>query len=64
MFTQQHYIEIAKVLKSSKRHTLPFVSEKVLFSMVVQDFVSLFENDSEKFDAEKFDAIYGKEEKV
>ena len=60
MFTQQHYIKIAKVLGRNKK-LLYSRSEHALFSKMVQDFVELFE-ENPKFDAEKFlDEIYGKE---
>ena len=59
MFTQQHYIEIAKILK---QHDFP---QTIAQAKIVQDFVHMLEKDNKKFDAEKFlDTIYGKEEKV
>ena len=62
MFTKEHYIAVAKVLHCNKSTVL--YDNQVLFSKVVQDFVSLFEKDNKKFDAEKFlDIIYGKEKK-
>lgn len=55
MFTQQHYTEIAKILKKNK-----FARS----SWIVADFVELFRENKE-FDKEKFlDAIYGKEVKI
>ena len=62
MFTQQHYTKVAKVLKHNK--VTYMYSSKVLFAKTVQDFVSMFEKDNKKFNAEKFlDVIYGKEVK-
>ena len=62
MFTQQHYIAVAKVLK--ERVSIMTNSEgSFIRSGTVQAFVSLFEKDNPTFDAEKFlDEIYGKEE--
>lgn len=64
MFTKEHYIEIAKVLKDAETTPLASVGGRLLLSKVVQDFVLMLEKDNSKFDAEKFlDIIYGKEDK-
>ena len=64
MFTKEHYIEIAKVLKA----TIDVMTNSEgmhIRSKTVQDFVSMLEKDNDKFDADEFlDAIYGKEEKI
>lgn len=55
MFTKEHYIEIAKILKKNKLSR---------FSMIVEDFVELFRGNP-KFDKETFlDEIYRKEVKL
>jgi hypothetical protein len=60
MFTKEHYIAVAKVLKK----TVGFrASSEVsgVCSRIVMDFVELF-RENPKFDKEKFlDEIYGKE---
>ena len=60
MFTRQHYIKIAKVLKK----TVGFVVGSEVSSVrsrIVLDFVELFKENPE-FNKEKFlDEIYGKE---
>jgi hypothetical protein len=59
MFTQQHYIKIAEVLRRNR--TTILYDSSVLFKRLVWDFVELFKENS-KFDEKKFlDAIYGKE---
>ena len=61
MFTQKHYIEIAKVLK--ERVSIMTNSEgSFIRSGIVQAFVVMLGKDSKMFDKKKFtDAIYGKE---
>ena len=50
MFTQQHYVEIAKILRKGR-------------TSIIGNFIELFEKDSKKFDKQKFiNAIYEKEE--
>ena len=63
MFTKEHYIKIAKVLK--ERVAIITNSEGLFMrSGMVQAFVDMLEKDNKKFDAEKFlDEIYGKENK-
>ena len=64
MFTKEHYVEIAKVLKQ-RADILVLTDVMVFRSGTVQAFVAMLEKDSSKFDAEKFlDVIYGKEGKV
>lgn len=64
MFTQRHYIEIAKILRKYEMrvgatYNLPLVNVR---SSIILDFVELF-RENPKFDAGKFlYAIYGKEE--
>lgn len=59
MFTKEHYIAVAKVLKQNK--TTLLYTERVLFRKVVLDFVELFK-ENPKFNEEKFlNEIYGKE---
>lgn len=49
MFTKEHYIAVAKVIRKGR-------------TFIIQNFMELFEKDSKKFDRKKFlDAIYGKE---
>ena len=61
MFTQQHYIAVAKVLKKTVG-VIGGTRISSLRSRIVLDFVELFK-ENPKFDKEKFlDAIYGKEE--
>ena len=66
MFTKEHYIKIAKVLKIEEMHK-PFYKELVARNAhtgMVHNFIELFENDNPKFVRSEFlDAIYGKEEK-
>lgn len=60
MFTKEHYIAVAKVLKQNKVTIL--YANHVLFKRLVQDFAELFK-ENPKFDAEKFlNEICGKEE--
>lgn len=62
MFTQQHYIEIAKVLGKSLGLWTHSEGTRVR-SQIVLNFIELF-RENPKFDKEKFlDAIYGKEGK-
>ena len=63
MFTKEHYIKIAKVLKG--RVAIMTSSEgSFMRSGTVQAFVVMFEKDNKKFDKEKFlDEIYGMEVK-
>ena len=61
MFTKEHYIAVAKVLKKYKRR-----SDTALhlwwLGTIVQDFVELFK-ENPKFDKERFlDEVYRKEE--
>ena len=62
MFTQQHYKEIAKILKDNN---FPLSwPPRAVQARLVSDFVVLFEKDNPKFDVDKFlNTIYGKEEK-
>ncbi len=61
MFTKEHYIAVAKVLKDNKGTCL--YTQRVLFRKIVLDFVELFK-ENPKFDAEKFlDEIYGEEKR-
>ena len=61
MFTKEHYIAVAKVLKQNKPTC--FYTDKALFRKIVSDFVELFRENKE-FDEQKFlDEIYGKEVK-
>jgi len=61
VFTQQHYIKIAKILKANEEEN-PYLSTKEFQSLTVQRFVAMFEGDNKKFNKENFlDAIYGKE---
>ena len=67
MFTKEHYIKIAKILKDGehfKRRVFPlYVLSRNTRSKIVQDFICMLESDNKKFDVEKFlDIIYGKEE--
>ena len=62
MFTKEHYIKIAKVLKERVAITT-HLEGSFMRSGTVQAFVVMLEKDNKKFDAEKFlDEIYGKEE--
>lgn len=62
MFTKEHCMKIAKLLKDSRGGKHPPLQFTLFHSRIVQDFVSLFEEDTSKFDVEKFlDVIYGKE---
>ena len=65
MFTQRHYKEIAKILKTEEMHK-PFYKELVAKSAhtgMVHNFIDLFEKDNKEFDRKKFlDAIYSKKE--
>lgn len=65
MFTKEHYVEIAKILKENRLSAMTeYPLPMQVNAKIVQNFVSLFEKDSSNFDAERFlDAIYGKEEK-
>lgn len=61
MFTKEHYVAVAKVLKDNK--VTAFYTSAVLFKKLVWDFVKLFKENS-KFNEKKFlDEIYGKEVK-
>jgi len=62
VFTQQHYIKIAKLLKKHSKEIPSFA--QLSFNVLVQDLVVMLEKDNKKFDVERFlDAIYGKEKK-
>jgi len=62
MFTKEHYIKIAEVLRDSQDEK--GIEFKLCHHMIVQDFVALLEEDNKKFDVEKFlDIVYGKENK-
>ena len=53
MFTQRHYIKIAKLLKD--------IDAPIT---VIHAFIIMFRDDSEKFDTNTFmNAVYGKEKK-
>ena len=64
MFTKQHYIEIAKVLRVEETHK-PFYQTMVSrggHTSLVHSFIELFEKDSKGFNRRKFlDAIYSEE---
>ncbi len=61
MFTKEHYIEIAKILKKNEE-TNPYLCTRKFQSMTVRRFVLMLESDCSEFNEEKFlDAIYGKE---
>jgi len=64
VFTQRHYIAIAKVL----RETMTVSDDKLsitdfgLAHDIVHNLTDMFEKDNEKFNVQQFlDAIYGKE---
>ena len=64
MFTKEHYIAVAKVLRTYEMcvgatYNLPLVNIR---SSIILDFAELFKGDNSEFDKAKFlDAIYGKE---
>jgi len=66
MFTKEHYIAVAKVLRTYEMrvgatYNLPLVNIR---SSIILDFAELFKGDNSEFDKDKFlDAIYGKEVK-
>ena len=62
MFTKEHYVAVAKVLK--KRRMRAGIALHIWwFGTIVQDFIELFK-ENPKFDKEAFlDEIYGKEVK-
>lgn len=56
MFTKEHYVEIAEMLKNSIH------DRRISHFALVQDFIELFRKNP-KFDVNKFlDVIYGREE--
>ena len=63
MFTKEHYVEIAKVLRKTKGNIKP-IQISIFHSTIVWAFVNLLKDDNPKFNENKFlDSIYGKEEK-
>ena len=62
MFTKEHYMKIAKLLKDFKLPATPI--GEVIYEKLVDAFIELFDLDNPNFNQRAFmEAIYGKEDK-
>lgn len=62
MFTKEHYVEIARALSKNLvyANNRPDIEGSYVAHRVVNNLVTMFKSDNDKFDKEKFlDAIYG-----
>lgn len=61
MMTRKDYVETAKILAESRESLLSLGLEgEQIFENLVSDFISMFENDNERFSISRFaDACWG-----
>ena len=56
MMTRKDYVETARILADSREAIISLGAEgEDIFSNLVADFAEMFENDNERFQAERFD---------
>jgi DNA-binding MarR family transcriptional regulator len=56
MMTRKDYVETARILADSREAIISLGTEgEEIFSNLVADFAEMFENDNERFQAERFD---------
>ena len=56
MMTRKDYVETARILADSREAILALGPEgEDIFANLVADFAEMFENDNERFQAERFD---------
>lgn len=56
MMTRKDYVETASILKGVRESILSFGDEgENVFGNLVADFAEMFEDDNERFQAERFD---------
>jgi hypothetical protein len=56
MMTRKDYVSTAKILADSRFALLSLgVEGEDIFTNLVADFIEMFENDNDRFQAEKFD---------
>jgi len=63
MMTRKDYVETARILADSREAILSLgVEGEDIFANLVADFIEMFENDNERFQAERFDnACWGED---
>ena len=59
--TKKNYIEFAEMLKEIKESKAKLtINQKMIFNSIVYRIKGIFQNDNERFDADKFESmIYG-----
>lgn len=56
MMTRKDYVSTAKILSDIRDSVLSLGKEgEDVFGLLVADFAEMFENDNERFDADRFD---------
>ena len=56
MMTRKDYVETARILADSREAIISLGAEgENIFGNLVADFAEMFENDNERFQAERFD---------
>jgi hypothetical protein len=63
MMTRKDYVATANILSNIRESVISLGQEgEDIFGLLVADFIEMFENDNERFQAERFDnACWGEE---